>query len=182
MCVKIVEVEVLCGVGYFQNCGVQYLIVIWVDQVKCDGNDVGGFFWLFGCGCCGLGKVQNQCVIGKGFGYGQVWCVGIGILEFELCQVVFGCVLEYGDLVFDCVGLIVVVVEIQIQCGVIGVVVYQLFQYFNDFGVFFIDGCGIEIVDFLIVIGVWWMGQWVCVFVELVGVQGLDIGDVFDCG
>ncbi len=67
--------------------------------------------------------------------------------------------------------------EVKVQRLVVGIVADKGFQHADDFGAFFIDRCGVEIVDLLEFFWTHRMAEWALVLWELAGAQGDDVFD-----
>ena len=106
----------------------------------------------------------------------------LGIPAFELCQVAPCAVFKHLKPVLNCAGLAIVTIKIQVHGFGVGFGPDKGAQHANDFRPFFIDRCGVEVVDLLKALWSHWVGKRPLVLSELTATQIDDIPNPFDWG
>ena len=101
----------------------------------------------------------------------------LAIPETKLRQVAATGILKTFDPVFHRGGLAIMADEIQIGGLAITVIAHQRLQHTDNLGAFFVDGCGVEIIDLDIALRLHRMGEGPGIFLELPSAQRPHILD-----
>ena len=96
----------------------------------------------------GLPKCQGEGRALIGFVNRQARRSGLGVPAFELAQIAPGGIFKHRQPIFNCCRIAIMALEIQIKRAGIAIIAHQGFQHPNDLSAFFIDGGGVEIIDF----------------------------------
>ena len=110
----------------------------------------------------------------------DAWGACLAVPAFELGEVAPVGVRHGGQKVVTGDGLSVVPFEVQVHAFSEAVSSEQGLVHTDDFCAFFIDGDGVEVIDFLIGIGAYRMGHGAGVFGKLELSQGADVFDALD--
>ena len=178
------EAEGLAGLRQFQHLCGQHFVAVGVQQAHSDGNDLGRLVRLTGGRRIGLRDGQNivaalplrfPC-----FFDAQTGRARLRIPKFELGHVAACGIFKHLQPVFDCGGIAIVAVKIQIQRRLVPRIAHQSFEHADHFGALFVDRRGVEIVDLDKAFGARRMGQRAAVFAKLPCAQGQHIFDALN--
>ena len=181
---KLMKCKALHGLVHLKNRGWHHLVAVGVQETHGNRNDLGVFIRLPRCRRVGLGEGQRigatLCPCRPSLMHAKPRCASLRVPAFELRQIAAGDILEHLEPILDRGGLPIVAVKVKIErAGIVGIA-HQPFEHADHLGAFFIDRCGVEVVDLDKAFGPHRMGQRPLILAELAGAQHQDIFDPLD--
>ena len=157
------------------------------EQTELDRDDESKLDQLAGGGFAALLEMQTEalriCVVAGR--HRHLGCARLGIPAFELRQVLGQrrCGIGVGDGLGEIIashGLTIVALKVQLHAFGKPIAAHQGLHHAHHFRAFFVDGDGVEVVDFQIAVGAHRMRQRTRVFGKLHGAQQAHIFNAFD--
>ena len=174
------ESEALLRLIHLKHLGFHNFVAIRVEQSHSNRNDLGILHILPRGGRCVLFERQCVSAVGIVFADREARCAGLRIPQLELAKIAPGRILKNLQPILNRAGLPVVTVEIEVERFRIGLIPYQRFQHPDNLSAFFIDGRGVEVVDFLKAFGSHRVAERALILGELPRAQINHIVNAFD--